>query len=47
MNDGMDTIDEDDLRRLTGQERDAEYELDLRGLDGPHGRESVFIDLRA
>jgi hypothetical protein len=45
MNDGMDTIDEDDLRRLTGQERDAEYELDLRGLDGPHGRDSVRLML--
>lgn len=38
----MEQLDEDDLRRLTGQARDAEFELDLRGLDVAHAGESVL-----
>ena len=34
-------MDDVDLKRLTGYDDRAEYELDLRGLDLAHARESV------
>mgnify|MGYP001482371004 CR=1 FL=1 len=41
MSDDRPEMDDIDLKRLVGYDDNAEYELDLRGLDLAHAKESV------